>query len=101
MSKSMSAALALLMLCTAACASLSNSQPVRVVCASCAVMQAMDLCPEAPALWGPALKTETVDRLPQAGTKALRVACETGKEPYVVNFRDVVERKAAPIVTCR
>ncbi len=63
------------------CATLSNSQPVKVVCASCALLQATGVC-------GP--------------TSALRAApCPAGQEPWVVNFHDVVEHGAEPRVECR
>jgi len=64
-----------------ACATLSGSQPVAVVCASCALLQATGIC-------GP--------------TGALRaMPCPEGQEPWIMNYADVVERGAEPKIECR
>jgi hypothetical protein len=65
-----------------ACASLSGSQPVKVVCASCALLQATGLCAVAPAV-----KAEK--------------PCPDGQDLWILNYDQVLKNGAEPKVECR
>jgi len=65
------------------CASLSGSQPVKVLCVSCEVLQESGLCA------GSVLR------------KGMPYCVEPGHQLWVVNYRDVVEHGAPPKVECR
>ncbi len=67
---------ALLALGSTACATLSGSQPVHVICASCALVNATGLC----------------------GASA---RCPEGTKAYILNYKSVVEHGADPEVACR
>ncbi len=67
---------------TGCAAGLKASQPVRVVCAGCAVAQAAGIC----------------------GAPMARVAlptCAEGQELYIANYKDFLEKAAAPKLACR